>query len=85
MDPTIKSVLEGSFAQQANAMGQITTLIAGNNQFVDQQSQLQYLTHNALINSTAAQVLMGNKLAQDILAQNSARDQPGFNLVAAKP
>lgn len=90
MDPTIKAVLEGAFAERANVNGQLTSaigqvagIIAAGNAFAAEHGRLQYLTHNATINATAIQVLMGNKLSQDILAQNSARDQPGQNKGAA--
>ena len=76
IDETIRLAMDQSFAQVHTVFGQTATQIAAANRFVQEASQHQYLQSQQLIAATAAQQLMGNKLANDILAQRSAQYQP---------
>jgi hypothetical protein len=76
MDPTVKHVLDQSFANThqmfSSAAAQFTT-VAG---FINQQAQYNFLHGSQLVGATAAGNLQKGHLSGDILAQRSAAGQP---------
>ncbi len=76
MDPLIAQGLNQAFAASMAGVQQIGVLIASSNQYWADAARANHTRQSELMGATAAQVLMGNKLANDILAQRSAGQQP---------
>ena len=68
---------QGGLNNHQGSMHAFRRLMDGSD-FIGEQTRLQFLGQQSLFAAKAAQTLNTDGLASDILAQRSARDQPGL-------
>ena len=76
MDPTIKSLTEMAFAEGREAYRQLGLLTLQAAGFVNQQVQLSHARVNLMFEAKALQNLEEEGIADAILQNRAARDQP---------
>ncbi len=76
IDPTVDKVLAQGFAERSELIRQ--TAIRANNSatFIQEQAQLGFLNQSLLVGALAASRMEKNALADAIMQNRAARDQP---------
>jgi hypothetical protein len=76
IDATINKTIDVAFVNQANFFNQVLGLANKSAAQLNNLTDNSFLQMEQIWQSTAARVLMTDKLAEDILAQRSAMNQP---------
>ena len=77
MDEQIKAQMGQNFANLHRQFDDAAARANNNSVFIQQQSQELFLHTKQLVGATAQNLMEKNGLADSILQQRSARDQPG--------
>lgn len=85
IDATVALAMQQGYAQSHAALTAAGVRHNNAANFITETVQLQHELNRQLVGAKAAARLETDALANSILQQNAARDQPGVNVTAAKP